>query len=49
MKKYGRKTLRCSKKLPNGVMERFTVVVMANDCDTAKRNYESMGYIVTVK
>ena len=47
MKRYGRKILRCSKKLPSGVWDRFTVVVLSNDYDTARRNYEAMGYTVT--
>lgn len=46
MKIFGRKKIWCSKLLPNGIRERFSVIVLAADYDTAKRNYEAMGYYV---
>ena len=49
MKKEGRTILLCRKELDNGVMETFEVVVGRGERDTAKRNYESRGYTVSVK
>ena len=46
MKAKGRIKLTCFKKLPCGVMDRFTVCVMADKKDSAKREYESQGYTV---
>ena len=47
MKIYGRKKIWCSKVLPCGIAERFSVIVLAADYDAAKRNYEAMGYYVS--
>ena len=46
MKAYGRKKLLCSKKLPCGIMEKFSVICASADYDSAKRKYEAMGYTV---
>lgn len=46
MKKEGRVTLSCSKKLPSGVVDRFTVVVAEKSKSDAKNRYKSMGYEV---
>ena len=37
------------KKLNNGIVERFEVVVASNERDIAKKKYESIGYTVSVK
>ena len=49
MKKQGRTTLVCRKDIGNGVVDFFEVVVKSAEKDTAKRNYESQGYHVSVK
>ena len=49
MKKQGRTTLVCRKDIGNGVVDFFEVVVKSAEKDTAKRNYESRGYTVSVK
>lgn len=49
MKKEGRTTLICRKELNNGIVEMFEVIVNSSDKDTAKKNYESRGYKVSVK
>ena len=49
MKKEGRTRLICTKKLNNGIVERFEVVVASNERDVTKKNYESRGYHVSVK
>lgn len=49
MKKQGRTTLVCRKELSCGVMDMFEVVIKTTDKDSAKKNYESMGYTVSVK
>ena len=49
MKKQGRTTLVCRKELSCGVMDMFEVVVKTADKDSAKKNYESMGYTVSVR
>ena len=46
MRVFGRKKLWCSKKLSCGVWDRFSVIVLTADYDSAKKKYESMGYIV---
>lgn len=46
MKAFGRKIIYCSKKLPCGVWDRFSVVVASSDYDAAKKKYESLGYEV---
>lgn len=48
MKKEGRVVLTCTKKLPNGITERFTAVTFANKVSEVKKNYESQGYRVTM-
>lgn len=47
MKKEGRVVLTCTKKLPNGITERFTAVVLSQKVSDAKKNYESQGYKVS--
>ena len=49
MKKEERTRLICAKKLNNGIVERFEVVVASNERDVTKKNYESRGYHVSVK
>ena len=49
MKKQGRSVLICRKELNNGIVEMFEVTVNSSDKDTAKKNYESRGYKVSVK
>lgn len=49
MKKQGRSILICRKELNNKVVEMFEVTVKSSDKDTAKKNYESQGYKVSVK
>lgn len=49
MKKQGRTTLICRKKMNNGQTEMFNVVVKTSERDNAKKNYENQGYIVSVK
>lgn len=49
MKKEGRTTLICRKKLGNGIMDMFEVVVATSERDTAKKKYEDIGYTVSVK
>lgn len=49
MKKQGKVILICKKKLNCGVMDMFEVVVKTADKDSAKKNYESMGYTVSVR
>ena len=49
MKKEGRTTLICRKKMNNGQTEMFNVVVKTSERDNAKKNYESQGYIVSTK
>ena len=46
MKSTGRVRLYCAKRLPCGVIDRFTVVVMTAKKDAAKKEYESQGYKV---
>lgn len=46
MKKEGRVTLLCSKNLPCGVVDRFSVVVAEKSKSEAKNKYKSMGYEV---
>lgn len=46
MKAKGRITLTCTKKLPCGVIDSFTVVVMEGQKDAVKRKYEEQGYKV---
>lgn len=47
MKKDGRIELRCTKKLPNGVIDTFTVIVARKDVNDATSRYRAMGYEVT--
>ena len=49
MKKEGRTTLICRKKINNGQTEMFNVVVKTSERDNAKKNYENQGYTVSVK
>ena len=49
MKKQGRTTLICRKKMSNGQTEMFNVVVNTSERDNAKKNYESQGYTVSTK
>ena len=49
MEKQGRSILICRKELDNGIVEMFEVVIKSADKDTAKKNYESQGYHVSVK
>ena len=49
MKKEGRSTLICRKKMSNGQTEMFNVVVKTSERDNAKKNYESQGYTVSTK
>lgn len=46
MKIYTRKKFTCIKDLPCGVKEIFDVIVLKENYDTAKKNYESLGYKV---
>lgn len=46
MRREGRVTLRCTKKTNR--WDSFTVVVRSADRDSAKKNYESQGYVVTI-
>lgn len=46
MKRKGRVTLCCVKKLPCGVIDRFRVVVPEKEAGEAKAKYKSMGYEV---
>ena len=46
MKRAGRVTLYCAKKLPCGVIDRFRVVVSEKEEGVAKSKYKSMGYVV---
>ena len=48
MKREGRTVMYCHKVLPNGITERFRVVVASNAANEAKRNYELQGYKVTM-
>jgi hypothetical protein len=49
MKKERRTTLICRKKLGNGIMDMFEVVVATSERENAKKNYESQGYTVSTK
>ncbi len=49
MKKEGRSTMLCRKKMNNGQIEMFNVVVKSSERDVAKKNYESQGYTVSFK
>ena len=49
MKKAGRTVLRCRKRICFGVYDSFRVVVDSQIKDIAKKNYESMGYKVSVE
>lgn len=49
MRKEGRATLLCKKKMNNGQTEMFNVVVKTSERDNAKKNYESQGYTVSTK
>jgi len=46
MKSKGRVKLTCFKKLPCGVIDRFTVMVLVDKKDAAKKEYEAQGYKV---
>lgn len=46
MKREGRVTLYCVKKLPCGVIDHFRVVVSEKEEGAAKGKYKSMGYEV---
>ena len=46
MKREGRVALYCVKKLPCGVVDRFSVVVSEKEEGQAKAKYKSMGYEV---
>ncbi len=46
MKAINRVMFVCFKKLPCGILERFSVIVMAQDEAAAKKKYESEGYTV---
>lgn len=48
MKREGRVKLFCSKPLPSGHIDSFTVIVAQNNVADAKKMYESMGYKVTM-
>lgn len=48
MRKDTRCTLSCVKTLPSGNKEIFEKVVLISQRDVVKKNYESMGYTVTV-
>ena len=48
MKRANRKKLVCSKLIRGKVIDAFTVIVLSEIADDAKKNYESQGYIVTV-
>lgn len=48
MKAENRTKLLCSKRIKGKVIDAFTVVVVSNMADDAKKNYESQGYVVTV-
>lgn len=47
MKKEGRIRLTCTKDLPSGHLDRFTVIVAQRDVQDAIKMYESMGYRVS--
>ena len=46
MKAEGRTVLVCHKELPNGIVDRFEVVVPTKIKDQAIANYKSQGYNV---
>jgi hypothetical protein len=46
MKQQGRVRLTCTKNLPSGHIDRFTVIVSSTDVQDAIKKYESMGYKV---
>lgn len=48
MKKETRCILSCSKTLSNGIREVFETVVLNNERDVIRKNYESRGYTVVV-
>ncbi len=47
--KEGRVVLECRKTLASGHDDFFIAIVSVDDKDNAKKKYESIGYIVTVK
>lgn len=49
MNRYNRKEIICTKVLPNGIRERFKVIVMAEDTDKAVKKYKEQGYNCFVK
>lgn len=46
MQRYGRKVLICTKKLSNGIIETFRVVVKSEKVESAKQEYKRQGYKV---
>jgi hypothetical protein len=46
LKAKGRVELYCYKKMDNGIMDQFTVIVMEKNKSDAKREYERQGYKV---
>lgn len=46
MTRIGRSKITCTKKLPNGITERFEVVVKTEDVDKAIKKYKEQGYTV---
>lgn len=48
MRRDTRCTLSCVKTLPSGHKEMFEKVVLISNRDVVRKNYESMGYTVTL-
>ena len=48
MKAENRKKLVCSKLIRGKIIDAFTVIVLSDIADDAKKNYESQGYFVKV-
>lgn len=46
MKRQGRMRIMVFKKLPSGHLDKFEIVIKADDFQEVKKNYESMGYKV---
>lgn len=46
MKRQGRMRIVVFKRLQNGMMDKFEVVIKSDNFQEVKKNYESMGYKV---
>lgn len=47
LKNCGKSKLHCSKKMSNGLMDMFDVVVSDKDKEKIKKMYKGMGYDVS--